>query len=75
MMATNAASTTVELQATGVRFFSRGDEMAFFAWLDRLPFVVRREGQGQTLLMHVNSAAVDEDGLREMLAFCKRYGH
>ena len=64
----------VELQATGVRFFSQGDEGAFFAWLDKLPFVARYEGRGRTLYISINSMAVDEDGLREMLALFRRYG-
>jgi len=74
MVPINAASTTIELEATGVRFFSQGDENAFFAWLDKLPFVERCEGRGRTLCILVNSAAVDEDGLREMLALFSRYG-
>jgi hypothetical protein len=73
-MSTNVTAATVELEATNVRFFSRGDESAFFAWLDKLPFVVRREGRGRTLYIYVDPAAVDEDGLREMLALFRRYG-
>jgi hypothetical protein len=74
MVPMNTASTTVTLEATGVRFFSQGDESAFFAWLNKLPFVDRCEGRGRTLYIHVNYAAVDEDGLREMLALFRRYG-
>ena len=63
----------VELQATGVRFFSQGDEGAFFGWLKSLPFVEHFEGRGLTLHINVNSSAVDEDGLRELLALFRRY--
>ncbi|BAE66803.1 hypothetical protein [Xanthomonas oryzae pv. oryzae MAFF 311018] len=66
--------TTVELQATGVRFFSRGDETAFFGWIKSFPFVEQIEGHGRTLFMKVNSSAIDEDGLRELLALFRRYG-
>lgn len=68
------STKTVELEAASVRFFSHGDEGAFFGWLDKLPFVERYEGRGRTLYISVNSAAVDEDGLREMLALFRRYG-
>jgi hypothetical protein len=50
----NRSPTTVELEATGVRHFSRGDEDAFFAWLNRLPCVVRYEGHLRTLYITVN---------------------
>lgn len=63
-----------ELQATGVRFFSQGDETAFFGWLKTLPFVEHIEGRGRTLHIKINSAAVDEDGLRELLSLFRRYG-
>ena len=70
----NISSTTVELEATGVRFFSKGDESAFFRWLDKLAFVQRYEGRGRTLYISINSMSVDEDGLRELLALFRRYG-
>lgn len=70
----NASPTIVEIEAVSVRFFSQGDERAFFEWLDKLPFVERYEGRGRTLYISINSLAVDEDGLREMLALCRRYG-
>lgn len=68
------SSSSVELQATGMRFFSQGDEAAFFGWLAKLAFVERYEGRGLTLFISVNAAAVDEDGLRELLALFRRYG-
>lgn len=66
--------TTVELQATGVRFFSQGDEAAFFGWIKSCTFVEQIEGHGRTLFIKVNSSAIDEDGLRELLALFRRYG-
>ena len=65
---------TVELRATDVRFFSHGDESAFFGWLNGMPFVEHYEGHGRTLHIMVNPAAVDENGLREILALFRRYG-
>lgn len=63
----------IQIAAADVRFFSQGDEQAFFGWLDKLPFVVRYEGRGRTLYISINSVAVDEEGLREMLALFRRY--
>jgi len=62
-----------ELRATGVRFYSQGDEAAFFAWLAKLDCVERYEGRGLSLLISINAAAVDEDGLRELLSLFRRY--
>jgi hypothetical protein len=70
----NTGPTNVRLEAADVRFFSQGDESAFFVWLNGLPFVEGYEGRGRILSVLVNSAAVDEDGLREMLALFRRYG-
>jgi hypothetical protein len=64
----------IELEATGVRFFSEYDESAFFDWLNKLVCVQKYEGRGKTLYITVNSEAVDEDALREFLALFRRYG-
>ena len=74
MVTVNTQPTIVRLEAMAVRFFSQGDEGAFFGWLDKLAFVERYEGCGRILSIFVNSAAVDQDGLREMLALFHRYG-
>lgn len=69
----NTKSRVVQLEATGVRFFSRCDEDAFFAWLNKLPFIERWEGRGRTIYIAVDYEAVDEDGLREILSLFRRY--
>jgi hypothetical protein len=63
----------VELQATGIRFFSHYDEKAFFEWLDKLSFVESYQGRLRTLYILINSPAVDEEGLRELLSLFRRY--
>jgi hypothetical protein len=70
----DAVPKIVEIEAVGVHYFSQCDERAFFEWLDKLPFVERYEGRGRTLHISINSLAVDEEGLREMLALFRRYG-
>jgi hypothetical protein len=66
--------TTVQLEATGVRFLSSGDEDIFFARLQKLSFVEKCEGRARTLYVLVNFAQIDEEGLRELLALFRRYG-
>jgi hypothetical protein len=70
----NAQASPLQIEATAVRFFSQGDEAAFFAWLDRVSFVERYEGRGLTLHIFIKEDAVDEEGLREILALFRRYG-
>lgn len=66
-------SNTLELQVTGVRFFSQGDEEAFFEWLNKLCCIKKCVGHGLTLYISINSSLVDEKGLRELLAIFHRY--
>lgn len=63
----------VEIQAVGVFFFSHADERAFLGWLDAMPFVERLDRSGRTLHIFINDLAVDEDGLRDLLALFRRY--
>ena len=67
-------STIIDLQAIEVRFFSPGDESAFFGWLNSLACVERVEGRGRILHVWVKRSSVDEDALRELLALFHRYG-
>lgn len=64
----------IELEATDIRFFSELDEVAFFDWLGKLSCIQKNEGRGNKLYITVNSAIVDEDDLRELLALFHRYG-
>ena len=63
----------VEIQAVGVFFFSHGDERAFLSWLNEMPFVERLDRTGRTLHIFINELAVDEEGLRDLLALFRRY--
>jgi hypothetical protein len=65
---------TVELEATNIRFFSEFDESGFFEWLDKLACVQKYTGRGKILYITINSDAVDEEALREILALFRRYG-
>ena len=69
----SSPSATVELHASGVRFFSAGDESAFFGWLKSLSCVKHIEGRGRTIYISVDVSAIDDNGLRELLALFHRY--
>ncbi len=60
--------------AQGPRFYSPGDESAFFAWLESIAGVTRVEGSGSTLRIHFRSKRLSKTALRELAAIYKRYG-
>lgn len=68
-----ASGKMIEIKAVGVFFFSHGDERAFLGWLDAMPFVERLDRSGRTLHIFINDLAVDEDGLRDLLALFRWY--
>ena len=68
------SSENLVLSLSRVRFYSAGDEGAFFHWLNGIKCVLRHEGVGTELQLHVDSGAVDEVSLRELIAFFWRYG-
>lgn len=67
-------NNTVELEAFKVRFYSYNDEAAFFCWVDKLPCIVGYEGRGAAIYLQIESTAVDEECLRDLLSLFKRYG-
>lgn len=64
---------SIELEATGVRFYSQGDEDVFFKWLWSMPFVQEIVGEGRTIYIKIDPSQVDEDGLTDLLAIFRRY--
>jgi hypothetical protein len=63
----------VVLAATGVRYYSEGDEAAFFGWLDKIPCVDHYTGSGETLYITVSCKQMSEVCLRELIALFFRY--
>ncbi|WP_039798155.1 hypothetical protein [Nocardia araoensis] len=64
---------TVVIEATGVTYYSPQDEAAFFGWLDKISCIESYQGRVRTLYLTVDLDAVDEDGLRELVALYRRY--
>ena len=56
-----------------MRYFSSGDETAFFTWLQSIPGVVSVEGRGRELLIHLHSKRLSAQSLREFIALYERY--
>jgi hypothetical protein len=61
-----------ELIITGPRFFSRGDEKAFFDWLQCISCVERVEGDLRHLRVTLKKKPSNPE-LREMIALLYRY--
>ena len=59
-----------------MRYWSAGDEAAFFHWLHSIPGVSRVEGRGRELHIQMKSSRLSESSLRELRALFRRYeGH
>jgi hypothetical protein len=67
------SSSTTELRAEHVRYYSQNDEAAFFDWLAKIKCVTKTVGSGYTLSIMVQLDLVDQDGLRDLLALFHRY--
>ncbi|HDS0949304.1 TPA: hypothetical protein QDZ34_003187 [Stenotrophomonas maltophilia] len=63
----------VVLNAERVVFYSMTDERSFFEWLAKMPFVLDVVGRGLVIEITVDTSMVDDDGLRELIAFFQRY--
>lgn len=63
----------IRLEAKSVRYFSKGDERAFFRWLNEIPCVTSIEGRGDILNIPVDRELLDDESLRELIALFQRY--
>jgi hypothetical protein len=70
---TQTSNSTFELKLTAVRYYSTGDERAFFEWLDRIPCVTSVEGRASTLYLSSYRLTADEDVITELLSLYHRY--
>jgi hypothetical protein len=56
-----------------MRYFSGGDEAAFFTWLQSIPGVVSVKGYGKELHIGLRSKRLSANSLREFIALYQRY--
>jgi hypothetical protein len=68
------AILTLDQMDTGVIFWHRADERAFFEWLERIPCVESVKGEGQRGLVVRLKRRPGQDDLRQFLALAHRYG-
>jgi hypothetical protein len=60
-------------QGLACPYRSKGDEVAFFAWLESIPGIVRFRGVGHHLVVTTGSKRISDAGLRELIALHARY--
>ena len=56
-----------------MRYFSAGDEAAFFSWLQAISGVVSVQGYGRELHIRLRSKRLSARSLKELLALYQRY--
>jgi hypothetical protein len=56
-----------------MRYFSSGDEAAFFSWLQAIPGVIAVKGCGRELHIQLRSKRLSAQSLRELIALYLRY--
>ena len=57
-----------------MQYRSKGDETAFFVWLQSIPGVLSVRGEGRELHIGLRSSRLSAVALRELLALYTRYG-
>jgi hypothetical protein len=62
-----------ELRCTRIRFWSYGDEEAFFQWARRIPNVKRLYGDHHDIVIVLRSSKVSATTMGELSALFKRY--
>jgi len=64
---------TVLVWTARLTYYSAGDERAFFGWLESIPGVLKVEGRGSELHIHLRSKRLSATALRELLALYMRF--
>lgn len=62
----------MQLEASGVRFLSEGDERSFFEWLQQIKCVQSVRGEGRSVFITLSKLPADEE-LRELIGLFFRY--
>lgn len=57
-----------------MRYWSQGDEAAFFTWLQSIPGVVTVKGLGREIHIRFRTKRISQNTLRELFAIYNRYG-
>ena len=65
--------SVAKLIANNVAYFCQLDEDCFFEWLARIGCVEHLHGQGRALEITIDTARLDDKGLRELIGLFARY--
>lgn len=61
--------------ANPLQYYSHGDESAFFSWLQSISCVKSFRGLGGSLIIELDMAKIDREGLCELIALFFRFGN
>jgi hypothetical protein len=73
-MSQAGANAMVLIWSAPLRFYSTGDEAAFFAWLQTVPGVRSVRGVGSALHIELRSKRISRIALHELIGLYCRYG-
>lgn len=62
-----------KLHCKRVVFYAKGDEAAFFRWVEKINCISRCEGVSDSIVLHVKTTRISDENLRELLALFHRY--
>lgn len=62
-----------KLACQAVMFYSQGDELSFFKWIDSINCIKKFEGVGDTMHLTVKKHKISDRCLRELIALFYRY--
>ena len=63
----------IEIRCKKVTFYSKGDEEMFFNWAKNIKVTNKAFGELDDIVLPVESAIIDDDSLRELIALLHRY--
>ncbi len=64
---------TVILVCKRLVFYELNDEAAFFEWVGKIKSIIKYDGQGDEIHLHVKGAVIPEQDLRDLIALFFRY--
>lgn len=62
-----------KLECKSVRFYSEGDELSFFNWLNSIEAVDLVQGAGNCINVYLKKLHISDECLRELIAVFFRY--
>jgi hypothetical protein len=70
---TKKMNDKITLICTPLQFYTQNDEKLFFSWLKKIKCINSFEGVKQSLHLHINSHAIPNSDLLELMGLFDRY--